>query len=161
MVSYNVLADKYATGERSGFAYCPPASLAWPSRLRRILGEVLEAAPDALCMQEVEVPAFRDHFLPILSARGYAGAYVKNDGTEAAEPVGVAVFWRADKFTLVERRQWSIAELAQDRRFTARFISAPVPGEWSEAQTKGHWSLLSWLKWMKVRVTGVVTREGC
>jgi hypothetical protein len=51
VVTYNILADKYATGGMH--AYCPPQFLAWPYRKQRILEELLGLRPDILALQEV------------------------------------------------------------------------------------------------------------
>ena len=51
MVTYNILADKYATGGMH--QYCPPQFLAWPYRKQRILEELLGLRPDILALQEV------------------------------------------------------------------------------------------------------------
>lgn len=176
-MTYNVLAEQYAIGPRARFAFCPKDALAWPSRLRRIVNDVLRLAPDVVSMQEVEAGAFAGQLLPLLRLRGYEGAYVKNDGNE--EPVGVAIFWRACRYVLADRKQWSVAELSKSTpavysRFRSEPVkappavappaapeggaSAPAPapveppasvGVWPASQAKGHDSLWSWLVTMK------------
>ena len=48
--------------------HCPPQHLAWTHRLPKILAEIQEHAPDILCLQEVERPAFESQLSPALAA---------------------------------------------------------------------------------------------
>lgn len=51
VVTYNVLADKYATG---GFhSYCPPEFLSWAHRRALLERELLALHADVLALQEV------------------------------------------------------------------------------------------------------------
>lgn len=51
LVTYNVLADKFATG---GFhSYCPPQFLDWAHRRALLERELLGLQADVLCLQEV------------------------------------------------------------------------------------------------------------
>lgn len=51
VVSYNVLADLYATNEM--YSYCPPWALSWAYRRQNLLKELVGYRADILCLQEV------------------------------------------------------------------------------------------------------------
>lgn len=57
VVTYNILADKYATGGFHG--YCSPQHLAWSYRRALLERELLGFQADVLCLQEVRGAGLR------------------------------------------------------------------------------------------------------
>lgn len=51
VLSYNVLADLYASSEK--FSYCPQWALSWPYRRQNIMNEISSYRADIVCLQEV------------------------------------------------------------------------------------------------------------
>lgn len=51
VLSYNILAGIYATGNR--YSYCPEWALSWEYRMQNIINEIIEYDADILCLQEV------------------------------------------------------------------------------------------------------------
>ena len=51
LLSYNVLADLYATSDM--YSYCPPWALSWAYRKQNLLREIVSYRADILCLQEV------------------------------------------------------------------------------------------------------------
>jgi CCR4-NOT transcription complex subunit 6 len=51
LLSYNVLADLYATSDK--FSYCPHWALSWAYRKQNLLREIVSYRADILCLQEV------------------------------------------------------------------------------------------------------------
>jgi len=70
VVTYNILADKYAT---SGMhACCPVKFLDWAYRAPRLMEEIPSYAADILCLQEVEHPFVENVLRPELNKQGYS-----------------------------------------------------------------------------------------
>ena len=51
VLSYNILADVYATSE--SYSYCPSWALSWPYRRQNLLREIVGYHADIVCLQEV------------------------------------------------------------------------------------------------------------
>lgn len=51
VLSYNILAETYATGE--GYNYCPSWALSWTYRRQNLLREIVGYHADIICLQEV------------------------------------------------------------------------------------------------------------
>lgn len=51
LLSYNILADLYASNELYG--YCPSWALSWPYRRQNLLREIVTYRADIVCLQEV------------------------------------------------------------------------------------------------------------
>lgn len=51
LLSYNILADVYATNEV--YSYCPSWALSWPYRRQNLLREIVGYHADIICLQEV------------------------------------------------------------------------------------------------------------
>ncbi|CAM9336772.1 unnamed protein product [Chrysoparadoxa australica] len=103
VVSYNLLAELYAT--QQAYPYCDFWALSWNYRKENLIKEILEASGDILCLQEVQADAYQQHFLPVLTEKGYDGLY-KSKTREfmgmAGRVDGCAIFWRRSKFRLCE-----------------------------------------------------------
>ncbi|XP_012267234.2 nocturnin isoform X2 [Athalia rosae] len=101
---WNVLSQSLGTTSDS-FICCPDDALEWANRRYQIVQEILEYAPDVICLQEV------DHFKFLktcLETQGYGGMFFPKpdspclylDGNNG--PDGCAVFYRRDKFDFVK-----------------------------------------------------------
>lgn len=64
VVTYNILADKYAMGGHH--AYCQTEHLQFTSRAPRLINEISNYKADILCLQEVERPFMEDELGPKL-----------------------------------------------------------------------------------------------
>lgn len=53
VLSYNILADVYATNEL--YSYCPSWALSWPYRRQNLLREIVGYRADIVCLQEVNI----------------------------------------------------------------------------------------------------------
>eukprot|EP00271_Cylindrocystis_brebissonii_P008680 TRINITY_DN23154_c0_g1_i1.p1 TRINITY_DN23154_c0_g1~~TRINITY_DN23154_c0_g1_i1.p1 ORF type:complete len:646 (+),score=123.99 TRINITY_DN23154_c0_g1_i1:785-2722(+) len=105
VLSYNVLADLYATSEM--YSYCPPWALSWAYRRQNLLRELLGYRADILCLQEVQSDHYEEFFNPEFAAHGYLSVYKKKTGevyTGSAYAIdGCATFYRKDRFSLVKK----------------------------------------------------------
>jgi CCR4-NOT transcription complex subunit 6 len=105
VLSYNLLADLYATAEM--FGYCPSWALAWPYRRLNLLKELLGYNADVLCLQEVQSNHFTEFLAPEMAKAGYTAIYKKKTTemyTRNAYAIdGCATFFRKDKFSLVKK----------------------------------------------------------
>lgn len=71
MLSYNILCDKMATQQQYGYA--PTAALAWENRRELIMTELRTHSPDFICLQEVDLESYNEHFRPTLAYDDYKG----------------------------------------------------------------------------------------
>ncbi|KAH6558714.1 hypothetical protein KP509_1Z049500 [Ceratopteris richardii] len=115
VLSYNVLADLYATSDM--YSYCPPWALSWPYRRQNLLREIVGYRADILCLQEVQSDHFEEFFQPELEKHGYVGVYKKKTtevytGTVYAID-GCATFFRRDCFSLVKKYEVEFNKAAQ------------------------------------------------
>lgn len=105
LLSYNMLADLYATTDQHG--YCPPWALAWPYRRVNLLKELLQYDADIMCLQEVQSNHFQDWLAPELQKAGYTAIYKKKTTelyTRNSYAIdGCATFFKRDKFALVKK----------------------------------------------------------
>eukprot|EP00245_Coleochaete_scutata_P008160 TRINITY_DN242_c0_g1_i1.p1 TRINITY_DN242_c0_g1~~TRINITY_DN242_c0_g1_i1.p1 ORF type:complete len:411 (+),score=72.36 TRINITY_DN242_c0_g1_i1:46-1233(+) len=105
VLSYNVLADLYATSEM--YSYCPPWALSWAYRRQNLLRELVGYRADILCLQEVQSDHYEEFFMPELEKHGYAAVYKKKTAevyTGTAYAIdGCATFFRRDRFSLVKK----------------------------------------------------------
>lgn len=105
LLSYNLLADLYATPEQ--FGYCPTWALSWPYRRVNLLKELLAYDADVMCLQEVQSNHFAEFLAPELSKAGYTAIYKKKTTemyTRNAYAIdGCATFFRRDRFSLVKK----------------------------------------------------------
>ncbi|KAF5832704.1 CCR4-NOT transcription complex, subunit 6-like protein [Dunaliella salina] len=104
-LSFNVLANKYATG--GGHSYCPAPALAWPHRWNLIKMQ-LSKQWDVVCLQEVEQQFFLDDLQPFMNSMGLQGwHYTKQDGRDAE---GLAMFYNSSSFKCHAARQVCLAD---------------------------------------------------
>jgi hypothetical protein len=111
VMSYNVLANMYATSEK--FPFANPESLMWKHRFPKILDQIDAFNPSILCAQEMQiavgdsVPTMSRHFHHLkkaLAARGYAGLAMKKNGKDELD-IGNAIFWNGDQFDLLDKKR--------------------------------------------------------
>lgn len=106
VLTYNVLADLYASSELYG-SYCPSWALSWAYRRNNLLKEVLSYGADILCLQEVQSDHYEDFFLPELAKAGYASVYKRKTEqmyTGSAYAIdGCATFYRREAFALIKK----------------------------------------------------------
>mmetsp|Transcript_35685 Transcript_35685/g.43022 ORF Transcript_35685/g.43022 Transcript_35685/m.43022 type:complete len:566 (+) Transcript_35685:143-1840(+) len=106
VLTYNVLADLYATADMYG-SYCPHYALNWSYRKQSLLREILSYRADVLCLQEVQSDHFEDFFAPELQKHGYTAVYKKKTAQVYTGNTytidGCATFFRTDRFALVKK----------------------------------------------------------
>jgi mRNA deadenylase 3'-5' endonuclease subunit Ccr4 len=107
VMTYNVLADCYATTEQ--YMYCPSWALEWNFRKNAILNELLASDCDIICLQEVEAGQFDKFFRPQLANNGYGGIFtIKSRARTYDDPStvdGCATFFKNS------RHVWSLLQL--------------------------------------------------
>ena len=110
-VTYNILADQYASTESAKnqiFAHCPPEYLSADYRRPLVLGELLGYHADILCLQEVDEKMFSLMLQPALQHQGYEGIYTNKSG---AVREGSATFWRSSRFDMKNQHSIVMKEL--------------------------------------------------
>ena len=103
VVTYNTLAEIYATGQQ--YPYCDFWALNWEYRFHNIMREIMDAAPDVLCLQEIQADHYETHVYGAMSDAGYEGVFKQKTRQSmglAGKVDGCALFWRRSKFHLVE-----------------------------------------------------------
>eukprot|EP00249_Psilotum_nudum_P020176 c27589_g1_i1 orf=780-2651(-) len=115
VLSYNVLADLYATSDM--YSYCPPWALSWAYRRQNLLREIVGYQADILCLQEVQSDHFDEFFAAELEKHGYMAVYKKKTAevyTGSAYAIdGCATFFRRDRFSLVKKYEVEFNKAAQ------------------------------------------------
>jgi len=114
IVTYNVLAEIYATQQQ--YPYCDIWALSWEYRFHNIMREIVDAAPDIVCLQEVQADHYENHLYASMSEQGFEGVYKQKTRQSmglAGKVDGCALFWRRAKFHLVESYSIEFNELAQ------------------------------------------------
>ncbi|KAG8091586.1 hypothetical protein GUJ93_ZPchr0012g20303 [Zizania palustris] len=115
VLSYNILADAYATSD--SYSYCPTWALSWTYRRQNLMREIIGYHADIICLQEVQLNHFEDVFAPELDKHGYQALYKKRT-TEVYTGVpqaidGCATFFRRDKFSHVKKYEVEFNKAAQ------------------------------------------------
>lgn len=105
LLTYNLLADLYATGDM--FSRCQPHTMSWQYRKQNLLKELLNYKADILCLQEVQSNHFQDFLAPELQKHGYTAIYKKKTTeiyTGSSFSIdGCATFFKRDRFSLVKK----------------------------------------------------------
>ncbi len=81
---------------------CPVDAIAWDYRQKHILAEISRRRPDIVCLQELDHFADIDRILSQMNYKGINKARTRNHFRESD---GCAIFYRADKYRLVERKE--------------------------------------------------------
>ncbi|GAB4843747.1 Carbon catabolite repressor protein 4 1 [Ancistrocladus abbreviatus] len=111
VLSYNILADSYATVE--SYSYCPSWALSWAYRRQNLLREIVGYRADIVCLQEVQGDHFEEFFAPELEKHGYQALY-KRKTSEASHTLdGCATFFRRDRFSHVKKYEVEFNKAAQ------------------------------------------------
>uniref|UniRef100_A0A672GET7 poly(A)-specific ribonuclease n=1 Tax=Salarias fasciatus TaxID=181472 RepID=A0A672GET7_SALFA len=116
VMCYNVLCDKYAT--RQLYGYCPSWALSWEYRKKGIMEEITHCDADIISLQEVETEQYYALFLETLKGRGYDGYFCPKSRAklvseqERRHVDGCAVFFKTQKFTLVQKHTVEFNQVA-------------------------------------------------
>ena len=114
--SYNILAEIYANRRR--YPYCPMWALLWTFRRNNILRELLNAKSDIIGLQEVQLDHFDDFLYPKMREHGYQGVYKAKTrptlGDSLRQLDGCAIFYKEDKFALMEQYSIEYNEAAKE-----------------------------------------------
>uniref|UniRef100_A0A8C2IBN8 poly(A)-specific ribonuclease n=1 Tax=Cyprinus carpio TaxID=7962 RepID=A0A8C2IBN8_CYPCA len=116
VMCYNVLCDKYAT--RQLYGYCPSWALNWEYRKKGIMEEITNCDADIISLQEVETEQYYTFFLEKLKERGFDGFFCPKSRAklmseqERKHVDGCAVFFKTEKFTLVQKHTVEFNQVA-------------------------------------------------
>ncbi|XP_067084062.1 CCR4-NOT transcription complex subunit 6-like isoform X1 [Osmerus mordax] len=116
VMCYNVLCDKYAT--RQLYGYCPSWALSWEYRKKGIMEDINTCDADIISLQEVETEQYYTLFLATLKERGYDGYFCPKSRAklvseqERKHVDGCAVFFKTEKFTLVQKHTVEFNQVA-------------------------------------------------
>ncbi|KAF3522231.1 hypothetical protein F2Q69_00049432 [Brassica cretica] len=125
LLSYNILADAYASSEI--YSYCPTWALSWTYRRQNLLREIVKYHADIVCLQEVQNDHFDEFFAPELDKHGYQAIFKRKTNevfvgnTNTID--GCATFYRRDRFSHVKKYEVEFNKAAQS--LTEALI--PVP----------------------------------
>lgn len=116
VLSYNILADVYATSEI--YSYCPSWALSWPYRRQNLLREIVGYRADIVCLQEVQSDHFEEYFAPELDKHGYQALYKRKTNEQVYTGNlntidGCATFFRRDRFSHVKKYEVEFNKAAQ------------------------------------------------
>lgn len=111
VVSYNILADAYATSDT--YSYCPSWALSWPYRRQNLLREIVGYRADIVCLQEVQYDHFEEFFAPELDKHGYQALYKRKTSEVTHTVDGCATFFRRDRFSHVKKYEVEFNKAAQ------------------------------------------------
>jgi len=119
VMTYNILAQLYTNNQI--YHYCPLYALNWTYRKHNLLREILTLRADIICLQEVQNDHFEDFFLPSLSEEGYDGIFKAKTRGDYPNPKdaevtpldGCAIFYKKDRFALMEQYHVEFNEAAK------------------------------------------------
>lgn len=111
VLSYNILADAYATSD--SYSYCPSWALSWPYRRQNLLREIVGYRADIVCLQEVQYDHFEEFFAPELDKHGYQALYKRKTSDVTHTLDGCATFFRRDRFSHVKKYEVEFNKAAQ------------------------------------------------
>ncbi|RPD52340.1 hypothetical protein L226DRAFT_457927 [Lentinus tigrinus ALCF2SS1-7] len=120
LLSYNILCERCATERLYG--YTPSWALQWDYRKELILSEVLSHNADFICLQEVDNAQYEEYFLKHLEQHEYEGVhwskgrYKNMTEQERRLMDGCATFYKASKYTLVEKHLIEFSQVAMQRQ---------------------------------------------
>lgn len=117
VLCYNILCPHYCS--RQLYGYCPSWALKWDYRVRGIQLELKGCSADLLCLQEVETASYLKTFQPKLNEVGYDSEFTPKTRARTMQLLqdrvqvdGCAVFWRRNKFQMLEKRTLEFSQLA-------------------------------------------------
>ncbi|XP_060809590.1 protein angel homolog 1 isoform X2 [Amyelois transitella] len=94
VVSYNVLAQCLLEYHPYLYTGCSPHNLKWKVRAPRLFDEIVELAPDILCLQEVQA-SHLESFYSRFEQIGYIGIFKQKTGQRED---GCAIYYKQDLF---------------------------------------------------------------
>ncbi|EGO00230.1 hypothetical protein SERLA73DRAFT_107255 [Serpula lacrymans var. lacrymans S7.3] len=119
VLCYNILCERFATERLYG--YTPSWALSWAYRKELILTEIVNYDSDFLCLQEVDIAQYEDYFIKNLKAHDYEGVYWPKSryktmsDADRRQVDGCAIFYKADKYQLVEKHLIEFSTVAMQR----------------------------------------------
>ncbi|XP_077997453.1 2',5'-phosphodiesterase 12-like [Glandiceps talaboti] len=114
VVSYNILADQYATTEFAQnvlYPYCAPYALSIDYRQQLILKELTGYNADIICLQEMGKTLYNTVLYPALQLEGMEGMYTGKVGSIRE---GEAIFYCKDKFRLLSTHDINLNDAIKD-----------------------------------------------
>ncbi|KAG9122650.1 Glucose-repressible alcohol dehydrogenase transcriptional effector [Ceratobasidium sp. 392] len=118
-LSYNILCERCATTTMYG--YTPSWALNWSYRKELILSEILNYGCDFLCLQEVDIAQYEEYFTKKLDEQKYSGIFSPKfrartmNETERRRVDGCAIFFRSEKWCLVEHHLIEFSQASHSR----------------------------------------------
>ena len=107
VMSYNVLADRLASGSK--FSHATSRVLSFDFRAPRIMSEIEQSDAQVVCLQEVDrVP---DWYRPRLQALGMKLMHYKRSGFFRGD--GIAIAYRNEQMRLLDTVQVDLNDLAK------------------------------------------------
>ncbi|TPX30834.1 hypothetical protein SmJEL517_g05704 [Synchytrium microbalum] len=120
LLCYNTLCDKYATS--ASYGYTPSWALNWEYRKEILLQEILTYNADVVCLQEVEMSQYEEYFRDQLQQHGdYESVFWPKSRARTMSEYerrgvdGCATFYKASKFSLVEKHLIEFQQIAMQR----------------------------------------------
>ncbi|GMH34693.1 hypothetical protein BSKO_02554 [Bryopsis sp. KO-2023] len=107
LLTYNILADLYASQREP--CQSPPSAwtLSWQYRRLNLVREVVGYRADVVCLQEVQSNHFDEYFRAAMESHGYLGVFKRKTSEvfvgKALAIDGCATFYRKDRFTLIKK----------------------------------------------------------
>jgi len=107
VLSYNLLADLYASQGDFYHSYCPAWAISWHYRRQNLVKELTRYDCDIMCLQEVQSNHYEDYLRDELAAHGYEGVYKKKTNDlfmgKCSAIDGCATFYRKSRFELIKK----------------------------------------------------------
>ncbi|KAL7281524.1 hypothetical protein ACG7TL_004840 [Trametes sanguinea] len=119
VLCYNILCERCATEKLYG--YTPSWALQWNYRKQLILDEIVNHSADIVCLQEVDNAQYEEYFQKTLAEHDYEGVYWPKSRfkmmseSERRLVDGCAIFYKASKYTLVEKHLIEYSAVAMQR----------------------------------------------
>ncbi|KAJ3185823.1 Glucose-repressible alcohol dehydrogenase transcriptional effector [Gaertneriomyces sp. JEL0708] len=119
VMSYNVLSEKYAPPQ--SYAYTPSWALNWEYRKDLILVEIGRYNADVVFLQEMQADQYDETFREHLASLDYEGVFYPKSRARTMSDYdrkqvdGCATFWKASKFSLLEKHCIEFQQIALQR----------------------------------------------
>lgn len=131
VMTYNILAEIYATKDHFPEKQCPSWALAWTFRKRRLIAEMASYNSDVICLQEVQADHFEDHFQLYFQRKGYESCFkgkTRESMGRKGKIDGCATFYRKEIFNLREQYGVEYNTIAQSRTKEPRILNRVLKG---------------------------------
>ncbi|KAL0581926.1 Glucose-repressible alcohol dehydrogenase transcriptional effector [Marasmius crinis-equi] len=115
VLCYNILCPQYASP--SLYHYTPAWALPWEYRRMRIMDEIRRYSCDLVCLQEVDWDIYDEWLREEMEREKYSCFFCPSwaKKLQRSRRDGVAVFWRADRFRLLQHHIVEFSSLAEQR----------------------------------------------